>query len=109
LLPGQGLLPGRSLLSRDGRFTLTLETTGAVKLFMGNSVLWSEGAQNATPAELIFQGDGNLVEYSSTGAVLWQSGSTGAQGSTLFLQNDGNLVIYSLTGTPIFASNTCCH
>jgi lysophospholipase L1-like esterase len=109
LPPGQGLLPGQSLLSQDGRFTLTLNENGSLTLFEGTVVLWSQGAVGNTPSELIFQGDGNLVEYGPTGKILWQSGSTGAQGTVFVEQNDGNLVIYNAVGMPIFGSDTCCH
>jgi lysophospholipase L1-like esterase len=109
LLPGQGLTPGHSLVSQDGRFTLTLETNGSLNLFMGKTVLWTQPATSTPPTGLIFQGDGNLVEYGSKGTVLWQSNSTGAQGDVFFAQNDGNMVIYNQSGQPIFASNTCCH
>jgi len=51
---------------------------------------------------LVFQGDGNLVLYGSSGALWW----TGTIGSDLCaMQGDGNLVIYN-NGTPTWSSGT---
>jgi lysophospholipase L1-like esterase len=110
-LAGQGLRPGQSLLSQDGRFSLSLQTDGSVVVRQGGTVLWSTDATGAPPSELIFQADGNLVEYDTSGKILWQSNSAGLLGHLLILQNDGNLVIYdgSSPNEPIWASNTCCH
>ena len=106
---GQGLQPGQSLLSQDARFSLSLQSDGNVVVRQGGTVLWSTGATGAAPSELIFQADGNLVEYDTSGKVLWQSNSAGLLGQTLIQQNDGNLVIYDTSNKPIWASNTCCH
>jgi lysophospholipase L1-like esterase len=110
-LSGQGLRPGQALASQDGRFTLNLQGDGNVVLRQGSSALWSSGTAGMSPAVLIFQADGNLVEYSTSGQTLWQSQSAGLLGQTLLMQNDGNLVIYDSSSAPkpIWASNTCCH
>ena len=110
-LAGQGLLPGQALLSQDGRFSLRLQTDGNVIVRQGGTVLWSTGATGSPPSELIFQADGNLVEYDTSGKLLWQSNSAGLLGQLAIMQNDGNLVIYdsSSPARPIWASNTCCH
>jgi lysophospholipase L1-like esterase len=108
-LGGQGLKPGQSLSSQDGRFSLALKADGSVVVSQGSTVLWSTDSTGTPPAELIFQADGNLVEYDTSGKALWQSNSAGLLGHTLIIQNDGNLVIYDSSSKPIWASNTCCH
>jgi hypothetical protein len=90
---------------------LNLQTDGRVFVRQAGTVLWSTDAAGAPPSELIFQADGNLVEYDTSGKILWQSNSAGLLGDLLILQNDGNLVIYdgSSPNEPIWAANTCCH
>lgn len=57
-------------------------------------------------ARLVFQGDGNLVLYQSTGQFVWNTATAGRGANRLAFQADGNLVIYNAQG-PIWASNTC--
>ena len=70
--------------------------------------------------ELVYQGDGNLVEYCKAGptnapihqTVLWASNSNGSSGgssSRLAMQSDGNLVVYNASDHPVFASGTNNH
>lgn len=65
--------------------------------------------------QLIFQSDGNLVEYDlwNGGAVVWASNTTYSQtcagcgqGVTANMQQDGNFVIYDNHGNALFATNT---
>jgi hypothetical protein len=59
-------------------------------------------------ATLVFQSDGNLVLYKTTGTSwepLWASNTAGRGGSSVSFQSDGNLVIYTPNG-PIWATNT---
>ena len=96
----------------------------------GQNVLASN--PDGTGFRLVAQGDGNLVQYSPTGApvwhtgtygegvsapvmqsdgnlvirrgaqVLWSSGTGGNPGARLVVQGDGNLVIYSRDGRPLW-------
>ena len=65
-------------------------------------------------AELVYQTDGNLVEYcDETGSSLrfpvWASNTQGATNNAeLVFQSDGNLVIYN-NGHPIWATGTWGH
>ena len=75
-LPSRAALTaGQALVSPDGRYTL------------------------------VFQSDGNLVEYASGGRPVWASG-TAARGGRLIAQPDGNLVIYNASGGPVWATGT---
>merc|ERR1711924_111120 len=65
-----------------------------------NSKLVSNNGQY----EFSFQGDCNLVVYSS-GEAIWASDTNGHGDSRLSLQGDGNLVIYN-GGNAIWASDT---
>jgi len=50
---------------------------------------------------LVFQNDGNFVEYVG-GKARWSSGTWG-RGARLAFQSDGNIVIYNAAGAPIWA------
>ena len=49
-------------------------------------------------SRLVWQGDGNLVLYTASGAPVWESG-TRNRGRGLYFQPDGNLVVYRTLGT----------
>lgn len=68
---------------------------------------------------LVMQTDGNLVQYSSSGAVLWSTGTWNGKGcpsgdtcvNQLDMQTDGNLVLYSIdqsngSQTPLWSTGT---
>lgn len=109
LTANQGLYPGQTLTSCDGRFTLTMQNDGNLVLYYSGSALWSSGTAGEASAEVLMQGDGNLVIYNDTATSLWTSGTAGNSGAYLALQNDGNLVVYSSGGTALWSSGTCCH
>jgi chitodextrinase len=44
--------------------------------------------------KVVMQGDGNLVEYSSSGRALWASNTNNNPGAYAVMQLDGNLVVY---------------
>ena len=114
-----------ALLELDGcAFSLktwseTLWTRGAATCpaaTLTNTPSWSLPASGAltlvrTPeSRLVWQGDGNLVLYTTGGAPVWSS-NTGGAGKALSFQPDGNLVVYRSLGTSapseaLWASNT---
>lgn len=77
----------------------------------GTNTSWPAGAtllENEN-GSLVFQGDGNLVLYRTSGtspAPVWASNTQGRQGTQVAFQGDGNLVMYTRQGAPIWASNT---
>jgi len=56
---------------------------------------------------LVFQTDGNFVEYAS-GRARWNSGTYG-RGAHLAFQSDGNIVVYNAAGAPIWAISMVSH
>jgi predicted esterase len=74
--PGEVLNPYQSITSANGRYTL------------------------------IYQGDGNLVLYDSSGKALWASNTAGGPVGVCIMQGDGNLVIYAHGGKPVWSTNT---
>jgi hypothetical protein len=58
---------------------------------------------------LTMQSDGNLVEYSASGAPIWASATnqaSGAPGAYAIMQGDGNFVIYNTSGQALWATGT---
>jgi hypothetical protein len=97
LFPGQSLLPGQSLKSDNGLYTLTMQSDGNVVLY--NNVqkpLWwtNTGGGLIDPRDFIMQTDGNLVLYDTSGQARWNSKTQGNPGAFLNVQDDGNLVVY---------------
>src|SRR5215203_33066 len=61
-------------------------------------------------AELVMQGDGNLVLYrTDDGRALWASNTWQEPVTYTVMQEDGNLVAYSADGQPYWATNTDGH
>lgn len=103
--PGQGLLPGESLLSCDGAHALTLRADGNLVLTSGTTSLVETGTSGTDVAEAYLTPDGNFELRGALGEMLWASGSGGQTGAHMYLQQDGNLVIYAPSG-PVWATNT---
>jgi lysophospholipase L1-like esterase len=104
--PGNGLKPGQTLLSCDGRFTLNMQFDGNLVLYKGqDTVLWSSGTVNRDSAQLELTPAGDFILYSKLGEQLWRSGDAKQNSAEAFLQNDGNLVIYA-ADQPVWASDT---
>ncbi|WP_167837784.1 right-handed parallel beta-helix repeat-containing protein [Nocardia altamirensis] len=101
----EGLYPGQSLSSCDGRFTLTLQTDGNLVLTQTGNPIWATATDGRDSVVAIMQKDGNFVVYSSAGEPIWSTG-TNPNGSTLAVQNDGNTVVYTAGGQPLWSTNT---
>ncbi len=108
LMPGQGLVPGGSIKSADGRFTLIMQGDSNLVLYgPGGEAMWaSNSGGHANIWEVIMQTDGNLVVYDAHSKPLWASNTSGKPGAWLTVQNDGNVVIYDSSNHPLWASNT---
>jgi hypothetical protein len=108
LLPGQGLVPGESIRSLDGRFTLIMQGDANLVLYgPDHQALWASGtAGHGGIWDAIMQTDGNLVVYDGHNHALWATGTNGKQGAHVIVQNDGNLVVYDGANHAVWASNT---
>ena len=105
----QGLVPGLTQPSCDGRFTLSMQFDGNLVLYQGGTPLWATNTVGKNTAFAVMQGDGNFILYNTSGQSVWSSNTAGHPGASINAQNDGNLVIYDASNNPIWASNTCCH
>jgi len=109
LYADQGLVPGQSVSSCDGRFLLLLQADGALVLYQDATPLWSAGTSGQRSAEVIMQGDGNFVVYDGSGRPLWASNTPDHPGAHVAIQDDGNLVVYDVSGAALWASDTGGH
>lgn len=107
MVPGEALLPTQAVVSADAQSRLELRPSGALVITCNGTDQMTLAAPNGQAAQLIMQGDGNLVLYTPSYGALWAAGVSGFPGSYLVLQDDGNLVIYQ-GSTPLWASYTFC-
>lgn len=107
LLPDEVLLPNQSVVSDDGETRLAFLGDGSLVITCNNAVQLVLQPSNGEAAQLIMQGQGNLVLYSYVPTAMWYTGVGGYPGAFLAAQNDGNVVIYH-GSTPIWASWTFC-
>ncbi len=81
LAPNETLKKGASLTSRNGAYTLTLQTDGNLVLYRKGSgkALWASNTDGRPGLRVIMQGDGNLVLYGPL-KPLWDSKTSGQPG-----------------------------
>jgi outer membrane lipoprotein-sorting protein len=103
LKPGQSLKAGQKIRSKNGVYTLVMQSDGNAVLIKGRTALWST-ATNRKGSVLVMQKDGNLVVVSGRTKV-WASNTNGSTNSTLAVQNDNNLVIYNSRGKAVWYKN----
>jgi phosphoglycerol transferase len=122
LASGQTLASNASLLSCDGRFSLTMRGDG--ELVLGGcgcsalgGVCWGSHTGGHPGAAATMGTDGNLVISGPAcpggGGTCWTSGSSGHPGAFVRLQDDGNVCIFGdqCTGAnaTCWCTNSCCH
>jgi hypothetical protein len=105
LASGKALAANQSILSCDGRFSLTMEDGDLVLRGTGceekGGSCWRSGSAGHAGAHAVMQEDGNLVVYgpgcSGANGSCWDSGSAGHAGASLAVQNDGKICVFSAT------------
>ncbi len=107
--PGQGLGPGDSVGSCNGRYLLVMQGDGNLVLYDGAVARWSTQTNGKNGWAAVMQGDGNFVLYGPTSVPLWASGTDGAPGAWFAVQDDGNLVVYGANQAALWSSGTFQH
>jgi len=108
LVDNQGLVPGQSQASCDGRFVLRLQPNGNLVLLQGAKVLWSSRTTGKPAVQAMQRSDGNFVLNDASGKVLWSTATAGHPDAQLVVQDDGQLVIDDGPNV-VWTSGTCCH
>lgn len=107
LNPGQRLVHGKSLQSRNGRYHLKMQNDGNLVLYgPGGVPTWDSGTTGARKCVVVMQKDGNLVIIAEGNRPVWNSGTNGQPECVLYLQNDGNLVIIAKGNRPVWHTST---
>ncbi|QXG74412.1 fibronectin type III domain-containing protein [Modestobacter sp. L9-4] len=101
----QQLTTDRSIVSRNGRYTLVMQPDGNLVVYApGRRPVWDARSYAGAGRRMVVQADGNVVVYNEFRAPVWDSGTWGNPGARLALQDDGNLVLYSVRGEPLWSS-----
>ncbi len=105
LYPNQGLLPGQTRTSPDGRYLLAQQADGnLVEYDAAKKAVWSSQT-GGNPGAYTFLGpDGNLVTYSAKGTPLYATATAHSTGAALQVQNDGNAVLYTPAKKAVWGS-----
>jgi len=99
------LLSGHALISKNGAYTLMMQSDGNLVLYNisnGMTVLWASQTFKDSIKEVIFQTDSNFVMYGTDGGAPWASGTYGTSAATIIMQDDGKVVMYDTSGTSVW-------
>ena len=105
LSANQSLQPDQKRQSRNGRAELLYQGDGNLVLYVDGRALWASHTAGRAAGEAVMQGDGNLVVYDGARQPVWASGTSGHDGALLAVQDDGNCVIYH-DGRALWATHT---
>jgi hypothetical protein len=75
LYDGKTLNNGDYLLATNNAYELVMQGDGNLVLYSTTSAIWATGTQNHPNAYAAMQGDGNFCVYSSSNVALWCSGT----------------------------------
>jgi surface antigen len=107
---GQRLNANQYILSGNGQYALLMQRDGNLVLYGHGQdgpgrALWNSGTAGHNGANLVVQGDGNIVIYHD-GKALWSTKTYGTSVNRLVVQGDGNLVAYNGSSEAKWASDT---
>lgn len=103
LHPGEKLLPGQALTSKNGRYTLVMQEDGNLVEYEDGRKVWaSDTFWRGSTFEA--QSDGNFVIYGPGHVARWAT-ETYVSDSWMILQDDRNVVIVA-HGKPVWATDT---
>jgi hypothetical protein len=113
LTAGQRLHANEYILSNNAQYALVMQKDGNLVLYGhgqagSGRALWNSKTAGHPGANLVVQGDGNIVIYYN-GKALWNTRTVGTVVNRLVMQDDGNLMAYTGSGGHEWASNTAGH
>lgn len=99
--PGETLIPGQSVVSQSGQYSLNLQGDGNLVLYdtTSGNALWSSGTNDGSGPQyyLIMTMNGDLNLYKDN-VLRWWVALGPSPGAFLIVQNDGRIVIYDSSG-----------
>ena len=103
---GQSLTINQGIYSPDGRYATIMQSDGNLVTYGPGGVRWNTGTAGKGGVLVAFQGDGNVVMYTSSFKAVWASNSRSSRAGQLVTQNDGNFVAYNASAQPLWSSYT---
>jgi N-acetylmuramoyl-L-alanine amidase len=103
---GGALQPGKSLVSRNGHFRLTMVRDGNLVLYHGTRRVWSSGTSGRSPVLAKLHLDGMFTVYNPHW-TFWKSPAYVNHKSAAYvvLEDDGNIVICNHRNKPLWSLN----
>jgi hypothetical protein len=98
----QYLHANQYLLAANAAYELIMQGDGNLVLYSTTRSTWNSATQGNPGAFAVMQGDGNFVVYTANWRALWNSGTQGNPGAYVTLRNDGVLAIYTQAGNLIW-------
>jgi hypothetical protein len=95
LVSGQSLVPGQSVTSCNGNFSLSMEPDGTLIEFYNPDGSQPTSLPTAGGMVAIMQTDGNFVVYDANWSALFASGTSSTVGAYLKVQDDGYIMVYN--------------
>eukprot|EP01040_Poterioochromonas_malhamensis_P012176 gene12177-13314_t len=106
LYPGGQITPGQCLVSNSGAYKFCQKSDGSVCVTnSGGSNTWCAASATANAQNVLLQGDGNIVAYTTT-TYYWASWTNGKAIAYFIIQDDGQVVAYDASGTSWYTCNT---
>jgi hypothetical protein len=102
LTVGKKMYGNQYIMSPDGRFVLMMQSDGNLVEYTSSGAVWTAHTSNNPGAWLIDQSDGNVVLYSASGAPLWYTGAKAI--ASFVVQDDANLVGYTTNSQAAWVS-----
>jgi len=109
VVPGEGIVSGKSYASCNGRFVATMQTDGNLVLRdqqENGRAIWATDTSHTDGYAAVFQTDGNLVLYGTDRTALWSSHTQGLGGVRLAFQDDGDVVLYTASNQAVWSTGT---
>jgi uncharacterized protein RhaS with RHS repeats len=97
------LAPGASIVSRDARHRLTMQSDGNLVLRTGSVVRWQSGTRDPSRrAYALLRADGDLVVVGDGDRRLFSAGLAGRGGVSAVVHDDGVLRVANAAGMTVW-------
>jgi len=104
LVSGAQLLAGQSVSSPSGAYYLVMQGDGNLVEYNSSGTAVWSAGTYPNGSVAAMLANGNFVVYNSSDDIIWSSGTAGNPGAYLSLSNTGQLSVVSSSGTPLWAA-----